>query len=109
MIKEVEVGVGSVDQGKTSTLQSKYKATKNVEWELNSPSAKIVESTPRTCVVESVNAGSVAFKLNGHTFSHVRKVIPSRGRTDINNIDPTVAPQESQYKYVEAEALTELM
>jgi len=109
MIKEVEAGVGSVDQGETSTLQSKYKATKNVEWELNSPSAKIVESTPRTCVVESVNAGSIAFKLNGHTFSHVRKVIPSRGRTDINNIEPTVKPSVSQYKYVEQPALRELI
>ncbi len=108
MIKEVEAGIGSVDQGKTSVLRSKYKSAKNVEWDLNCPSAEIVASTKRTCTVESENVGSVAFKLNGHSFTHRRNVIPTRGRTDINKVKPVIAPQESEFKLKEQPALQEV-
>ncbi len=92
---------------------SKYKSDKNVDTWSVTTGAVIIESTKTTCTVETTYEDSISFKLTAddatETFVHRRIRVVPNGRTDINNIEPAVAPQESQYKHVEAPALTELI
>ena len=107
MIKEVEAGVGSVDQGQVATLRSRYESDEDIEWSI-SPGASIIESTNRECTVETTYSDSMAFKLNGKAFYHRRYVKPSKGKQDINKVEPRVKPCDTAYPWERPEPLTEI-